>query len=363
MALVYTALGVAAGLLGEGLSGTLQKPAVLITFGVLLAVLSLSMFGLYELQLPAAWRDRLNAHHSSLSGGQVGGVFAMGVLSALIVSPCVSAPLAGVLLFISQTHDAVIGGLALFTIAAGMCVPLLLVGASAGELLPRSGAWMNRVKLVFGLMLLAVAIYLVQPTMPASVSMTMWGLLLVVGGTAMGAFESPLPGPHLGVSRLFRGIALILALFGALQFIGLASGSADPLRPLARLAEARAAGVVGQGPRFERVTSVEDLDRRIAAAGKPVVLDFYADWCVSCKEMESQTFTDPAVRAKLEQAVLLRADVTANTADDQALLKRFQLFGPPGIIFWDAKGTESSRRVIGFQKPKRFLRSLRAAGL
>jgi thiol:disulfide interchange protein DsbD len=366
MALVYTALGVVAGLLGEGLAAYLQKPAVLITFGLLLGVLSLSMFGLYELQLPSALRDRLNARNSSLSGGQMGGVFVMGVLSALIVSPCVSAPLAGVLLFIGQTHDAVLGGLGLFMIAAGMSVPLLLVGASAGALLPRGGAWMNRVKLVFGLLLLGVAIYLMTPALPAIVTMIAWGLLFVIGGSAMGAFEPAMPGPHMGAARLFRGVALILVLFGAMQFIGMASGSRDPLQPLARFAQAQAATVTNNASalHFDRVSNLADLDARIKASGKPVLLDFYADWCVSCKEMEAQTFTDPAVRAKLDTALLLRADVTANSDDDRALLKRFQLFGPPGIIFFDAQGRESvPARVVGFQEPPRFLQSLASAGL
>ena len=366
MALVYTALGVAAGLAGEGLAAYLQKPAVLLTFGVLLAVLSLTMFGLYELQLPAAWRDRLNARSAGLAGGQMGGVFVMGVLSALIVSPCVSAPLAGVLLFIGQTRDAVLGGLGLFMIAAGMSVPLLLVGASAGALLPRGGAWMNRVKLVFGLLLLAVAIYIVQPVLPGAVTMAMWGLLLVIGGTAMGAFEPPLPGPHVGPARLFRGVALILVLFGAMQLVGLASGSRDPWQPLAHFAQARgiaSAQAAEPAPEFRRVASVAELDQVLKTAGKPVMLDFYADWCVSCKEMETQTFTDPAVRARMARAVLLRADVTANNADDRALLKRFGLFGPPGIIFFDARGAESTTRVIGFQNAERFGQSLAAAGL
>jgi thiol:disulfide interchange protein DsbD len=366
MALVYTALGVVAGLLGEGLAAYLQKPAVLITFGLLLAVLSLSMFGLYELQLPSSLRDRLNERNSSLSGGQMGGVFVMGVLSALIVSPCVSAPLAGVLLFIGQTHDAVLGGLGLFMIAAGMSVPLLLVGASAGALLPRGGAWMNRVKLVFGLLLLGVAIYLMTPVLPSVVTMVEWGLLLVIGGSAMGAFEPSMAGPHMGAARLFRGVAMILVLFGAMQFIGLASGSRDPLQPLARFAQARAATFTASAaaPRFDRVMNLADLEHRIQAAGKPVMLDFYADWCVSCKEMEAQTFTDASVRAKLDQALLLRADVTANSDDDRALLKRFNLFGPPGIIFFDAQGHESApARVVGFQEPQRFLQSLASAGL
>jgi thiol:disulfide interchange protein DsbD len=370
MALLYTALGVAAGLLGEGLAAWLQKPWVLASFAGLLVLLSLSMFGLYELQLPSALRDGLSSQGDRMRGGQVAGVFAMGGISALVVSPCVAAPLAAALLHISQTGDAVLGGLALFVLAMGMSVPLLLVGASAGALLPRAGAWMEQVKHVFGLLLIAVAIYTVQPVLPALVAMACWGVLLIVGGATLGAFEPVAAGTHAGVARVVKGLGLVLALLGVLQFVGLASGGRDPAQPLARLAQARAAAgdasvsSTEAGPHFDRVTSVAELDQRLQAAGRPVMLDFYADWCVSCKEMEAQTFVDPAVRAKLDKAVLLRADVTANSDDDRALLKRFHLFGPPGIILFDAQGRElETARVVGFQDAARFSGSLSAAGL
>jgi thioredoxin:protein disulfide reductase len=366
MALLYTALGVAAGLLGEGLAAWLQKPWVLASFAALLVLLSLSMFGLYELQLPASLRDGLSSKGGRMRGGHYAGVFAMGGISALVVSPCVAAPLAAALLHISQTGDAVLGGLALFVLAMGMSVPLLLVGASAGELLPRAGAWMEQVKHVFGLLLIAVAIYTVQPVLPALVAMACWGVLLIVGGATLGAFEPIGASPHAGVARAVKGVGLVLALLGVLQFVGIASGGRDPAQPLARLARAGAGEAVAAsaGPRFERVTSVAELDQRLQSAGRPVMLDFYADWCVSCKEMEAQTFVDPAVRAKLDKALLLRADVTANSDDDRALLKRFHLFGPPGIILFDAQGHElETARVVGFQDAPRFATSLSAAGL
>ena len=369
MALLYTALGVAAGLLGEGLAAWLQKPWVLASFAALLVLLSLSMFGLYELQMPAALRDGLSSRGNGLRGGQYAGVFAMGGISALVVSPCVAAPLAAALLHISQTGDAVLGGLALFVLAMGMSVPLLLVGASAGALLPRAGAWMEQVKHVFGLLLIAVAIYTVQPVLAPLVAMIAWGVLLIVGGASLGAFEPVAAGAHVGVARMVKGFGLVLALLGVLQFVGIASGGRDPAEPLARLAQA-ATGATGAvaatnaGPRFDRVASVAELDQRLQSAGRPVMLDFYADWCVSCKEMESQTFVDPGVHAQLDRAVLLRADVTANNADDRALLKRFHLFGPPGIILFDAQGHElEAMRVVGFQDAKRFSSSLAAAGL
>jgi len=363
VALVYTALGVAAGLLGKGFAGDLQKPAVLATFGVLLVVLSLSMFGLYELQLPAALRDRLNARNETLSGGQLGGVFVMGVLSALIVSPCVSAPLVGVLVYIGNQHDALLGGVSLFSIAVGMCVPLLVIGASAGSLLPRSGSWMDMVKRFFGLMLLGVALYLVHPIVPALFTMLAWGALAIITGVVLGAFEPVTSKDYEGAARTVKGIGILFVVIGALELIGAASGGLDPTQPLARLA-ARGGTSADAGPHFDRVSSVAELDQRLQAAGRPVMLDFYADWCVSCKEMESQTFVDPSVRAQLDKAVLLRADVTANSAEDQALLKRFHLFGPPGIILFDAQGREiESTRIVGFQDAARFSASLAAAGL
>ena len=340
MALLYTALGVAAGLLGEGLAAWLQKPWVLAAFAALLVLLALSMFGLYELQLPAVLRDRLSTSGEKLRGGHYVGVFAMGGLSALIVSPCVAAPLAAALLHISQTGDAVLGGLALFVLAMGMSVPLLLVGASAGALLPRAGAWMEQVKHVFG-------------------------LLLIVGGATLGAFEAA-GGNRPGVARAVKGLGLVLALLGVLEFVGIASGGRDPAQPLARLAQARAgaSAAANAGPAFERVATLAELDTRLQSAGRPVMLDFNADWCVSCKEMEAQTFVDPAIHARLDKALLLRADVTANSEADRALLKRFALFGPPGLIFFDPQGHElEAARVVGFQDPARFGASLAKAGL
>lgn len=363
MALVYTALGVIAGLLGRGFAGELQNPIVLGTFGALLVVLSLSMFGFYELQLPAALRDRLNAKNESLSGGQIGGVFGMGVLSALIVSPCVSAPLVGALVYIGNQHDPVLGGIALFSIAVGMSVPLLVIGASAGTLLPRSGSWMEQVKRFFGLALLGVALYLVRSILPPLVSMGGWATLAIISGVVLGAFEPVTNTKYEGTARTVKGFGILFVILGAIELVGAASGGLDPAQPLAHRAQGGGSSL-DAGPHFDRVTSVADLDQRLQTAGRPVMLDFYADWCVSCKEMESQTFVDPTVRSKLDKALLLRADVTANSDDDKALLKRFHLFGPPGLIFFDAQGHElESARVVGFQDAPRFAGSLANAGL
>jgi thiol:disulfide interchange protein DsbD len=359
VALVYVALGIAAALVGHGLSAFLQNPVVLISFGVLLLLLSLSMFGVYELQLPGALRDRLTTVNAGLSGGQLGGVFAMGVLSALIVSPCITAPLSGVLLFIANTGSVVLGGTVLFLIAAGMSVPLLVAGASAGELLPRAGAWMERVKQVFGLLLVAVAFYIAGPVLPHVVPMLAYGALLIMAATTVGAFDPLAAATNVNV-RLAKGFGLVLAAAGVLLLYQVLAGPTVPAGASFGVANVSA----NAGPHFDRVTSVAELDQRLQSAGRPVMLDFYADWCVSCKEMESQTFVDPGVRAKLDKAVLLRADVTANSEDDKALLKRFHLFGPPGIILFDAQGRElETMRVVGFQDAARFSTSLSAAGL
>lgn len=376
MALVYTLFGVAAGLAGEGLAATLQTPWVLGAFALLLVLLSLSMFGLYELQLPSAWQSRLSDASGRLGGGRHVGVFAMGGLSALIVGPCVAAPLAGALVYISQTRDVLLGGLALFALACGMSMPLLLVGASAGSLLPRAGGWMEAVKRVFGVLLLGVALWMVTPVLPSWALMIGWGLLALLSAVLLGLFDRlPERGP--GIERLAKGLGLVLALVGAAQLVGVLSGGRSVLQPLAHLATnasavgvgaARAAIPERQGATalvaYRRVKSVDELDQILRSAGKPVMLDFYADWCVSCREFEQFTFPDPRVQARLAGALLLQADVTANDAADRALLKRYGLFGPPGILFFDTQGREqTTARVIGYQDAPRFLKSLTAAGL
>ena len=361
MALVYTALGVAAGLAGEGLAAALQTPWVLMAFALALVLLSLSMFGVYELRLPSAFTHRMTQASQRLPAGRVAGVCAMGGVSALIVSPCVAAPLAGALVYLSQTRDVWLGGTALFSLAVGMSVPLLLVGASAGALLPRAGAWMDEVKRVFGLLLLGVALYIVQTVLPAALVLVLWGALAIAAAVLLIA-----PGRgHRGQisGHVWRRVgAALFGVVGLLQLVGAASGGTDPLQPLAHLA--RGGEGAGMMPRFVAVRSVDELDAALRDAGRPVMLDFYADWCVSCKEMERFTFTDAAVQAKLGGALLLKADVTQNSPADRALLKRFGLFGPPGTIFFDGRGREvADARVIGFQNTRRFLETLRTAGL
>ena len=357
MAIVYTAFGIAAGLVGEGLAAALQTPWVLGAFAIGLLVLAASMFGFFELQLPGAMQGSVQRASQRLPAGRVAGVFAMGGVSALLVSPCVVAPLAGALVYLSQTRDVALGGSALFSLASGMSVPLLVLGASQGALLPRAGPWMEGIKQFFGVLLVGVAIWTVQPVLPVALALALWGALLVGSAVALAAFG------RAGRPPVWRwALAAVAGLIGLLQLVGAASGGSDPLQPLAHLRQGGSAQPLAVS--FVPVRNVAELDQALRTAGRPVMLDFYADWCVSCKEMERFTFAEPSVQARLAGALLLKADVTANNVQDRELLKRFQLFGPPGTIFFDAKGLEvPGTRVIGFQDSARFLQTLQAAGL
>ena len=354
MALTYAVAGVAAGLSGAMLSAALQNPWVVGAFAAVFVALALAMLGVYELQLPVALQSRLANASNRMHGGHAAGVFSMGVLSALILGPCVAAPLAGALLYIGQSRDVVLGGSALFAMALGMGVPLLAVGASAGTLLPKAGPWMDTVKRFFGVLLLGVAIYLVSPFISVSVQMFLWGALLIAMAIYLRVID-PLPSDAHGFQRFAKGIGMVALIVGVAYLVGAFSGSRDILQPLSGLRVSAVEGGPAETP-FQRVNSPSELDARIgAAAGRTVMLDFYADWCVSCKEMERFTFGDERVKAKLRDMVLLQADVTANTAEHAALLKRFRLFGPPGIIFFDREGREiRALRVIGFQPAERF---------
>jgi thioredoxin:protein disulfide reductase len=360
MAITYAIAGVIAGLSGALLSTALQNPWVLGTFAIIFVLLSLSMFGFYDLQLPASAQSALTAKSNRLPGGKLLGVTFMGVLSALIVGPCVAAPLAGALVYLSKSRDIVLGGTALFVMALGMGLPLLLVGASAGALLPRAGAWMESVKRFFGVLLLAVAIWLITPVIPTWAVMLLWAFLLIGSAMFLHAIDS-LPDQASGFRRLWKGVGIASLVGGISMLIGAMSGATDPLQPLAALGGAKPHAT--SEAQFQRVKSVAELDQRIATAkGKYVLLDFYADWCVSCKEMERFTFADAKVQAKLKDTILLQADVTANSADDKALLQRFGLFGPPGIILFDRDGKEiKSFRVIGYQPSEQFLAELSRA--
>lgn len=362
MSVVYTALGVAAGLSGAGLAAWLQTPWILTLFAILLAVLALAMFDAFTFQMPSGIQARLAERSSRIPGGRYTGALLMGALSALIVGPCVAAPLAGALLYISQTGDVVLGGSALFAMAWGMGVPLLIVGTSSGALLPKAGPWMDGVKRLFGMLLLATAWWMLIPVVPTWVQMTGWAFLAIVGAVMLRAFDALPAGA--GSARMFgKGIGLLLALAAAAWLIGAASGGRDVLQPLSHfasggLAASGAAAHAGE-LQFKRVRNNAELDALLAASTQPVMLDFYADWCVSCREMERFTFTDPGVAQRMAGMLLVQADVTANNADDRALLKRFRLFGPPGIMFFEPGGKElPDARVVGFQDAKRFTESL-----
>jgi len=335
MALTYAAAGIGAAYAGSLFAVYLQNVWVLGAFALVFVLLALSMFGVYELQLPGFLHTHLHARQERLRGGRIASVAAMGVFSAVIVSPCVSAPLAGTLLQISRSGDVVLGGAALFALATGMGLPLIAVGVSEGALLPKAGAWMVAVRQLFGVLLLAVALWIVSPALPRLAEVLAWVALLI-------------------------GAAIYMWRFGR---IGKVSAVAAALGAIAVFATASPGSLIGAPPTaWTPVKSVGDLETKLALAGRPAMLDFYADWCVSCKEMEKLTLADATVRQRLGEMLLLQADVTAASAADRELLKRFSLYGPPGIIFFDAQGREiPGLRVIGYQPPERFLKTLAAA--
>lgn len=372
MSIVYTVLGVAAALIGASLAIWLQTPWVLTVFAIILALLALAMFDVFTVQTPVGMQSALNQRLSRLPGGKYGGVFAMGMVSALIVGPCVAAPLAGVLLFISQTGDLVLGAAALFALAWGEGLLLLLVGATSGRLMPKAGPWMEGIKRLFGVLLFATAWWMVQPVVQDWVAMLGWALLAAWAATLLGAFEAIPEGAGPG-RYLNKALGLLMALWAGVLVISLAAGGRDLLAPLTVFTPTLSNSVAAAGPgvgaggarglagatgaaggvvkeQFTQVKSVVELDRLLANTDRPVMLDFYADWCVSCIQMEKFTFTDPTVAQRMSEMLLVQADVTGNTADDRELLKRFRLFGPPGIIFFDKQGKElDGARVVGFK--------------
>ncbi|HEM8495655.1 thiol:disulfide interchange protein [Burkholderia multivorans] len=368
MALVYTVLGIAAALIGQSLGAWLQNPWVLGAFAVLLTAFAVSLISGKDIALPQRWQNGAAEASGARQGGHFAAVAAMGALSALVVGACMTAPLFAVLAFIAHTGNAWLGGAALFAMGMGLGVPLLVVGVGAGTLLPRAGAWMDGVKVFFGIVLLAAALWIVWPVLGGGLKMMLAALWLLVAAAALGLF-TPNAGAVSIWRRLARGLGAALAIWAATLLVGLAAGSTDPVKPLAVLASRAAApggdaaaAAAHEGPAFAAVRSSGELDALLKTSAQPVMLDFYADWCVSCKEMERLTFTDARVQARLAQLHLVRADVTANNADDQALLKRFGLFGPPGIIFFDRNGKEIAR-VVGYQAAETFLRSLDRAAV
>lgn len=346
MAFTYAAVGTLVGLFGASLNlqAALQSPMVLIVFAAVFVLLSFSMFGFYELQLPRSWQNRLDSLGRKTGGGKHLGVVVMGSLSSLVVSPCVSAPLAGALVYISSTGDALLGGSALLALGLGMGLPLIVIGASGGHLLPKAGAWMNAVKAVFGVGLLAVAIWLLERVIPAGATLLLWAALAVGAGVYLGALDFS---RREGWGQLWKATGALCLVYGVLLMIGAASGAENPLKPLERFADRGSTMVAGQSRELEwhPVSNLEELELGLAAAGaagQPALLDLYADWCVSCKVMERSVFPDPAVESQLRQFWLLRADVTDNNEADKALMDRYGLFGPPSMVFFAEDNSEMS---------------------
>ncbi len=357
-ALAYSVFGVLAGLFGGNLQAMFQEPKVIVAFSALFVVLALSMFGVFSLQMPESIQTRVALLSNKQHGGTLTGAALMGALSALIVGPCVAAPLAGALIYIGQTGDAFLGWVALFSLGLGMGIPLIAIGASAGKLLPRAGIWMNSVKAGFGVGLLGIAAWLLERILPAAASMFLWAMLLIIPAIYLGALDA-LPHPASGWRKLWKGVGVAMLAYGVLLLIGVASNGTDPLQPLRGIHAAGAGEALPSSLAFRKVKSLGELNREIAkalAAGQWVMLDLYADWCVSCQEMERYTFNDAKVRSALSQVVLLQADVTENSADDRALLKSFALIGPPATLFFGPDREERKAfRVVGYMDAEDFL--------
>ncbi len=364
-ALTYTVFGVLAALFGSNLQATFQQPWIIALFSGIFVLLSLSMFGFYNLEMPASIQTRLHNSSDKHRDGSFWSAAIMGSLSSLIVGPCVAAPLAGALIYIGQTGNAVLGGIALFAMGFGMGIPLLILGASAGKLLPKAGRWLNATKAVFGVIMLAVALWMLDRILPPDVSMFLWALLLIIPAIYLNAID-PLSENAGGWKKLWKGTGVVMLTYGVLLLIGLGMGNHNPLKPLQGLSIASTAEAGGDLP-FVKIASLQELENRIETAAlnnQPVMLDFYADWCVSCKEMEAYTFAHPEVKQELNRFVLLKADVTANNAEHQALLRKFNLVGPPATLFFGADLAEKQHlRVIGYQDADAFLNILRQVDL
>ena len=358
-ALTYTVFGILAALFGSNLQTTFQQPWIIGLFSAIFVILSLSMFGFYHLELPKSLQVKLHNSSERHRDGSLWGAAIMGALSSLIVGPCVAAPLAGALIYIGQTGNAMLGGSALFMMGMGMGIPLLLLGASAGKLLPKAGNWLNSTKAVFGVIMLAVAVWMLSRILPATVIMMLWAMLLILPAIYLSAVD-PLPENSSGWRKLWKGVGIMMLAYGLLLLIGFSIGNSNPLNPLQGIA-LNAAQAAEPGISFEKVSSLAELEARIQQANanhQPVMLDFYADWCISCKEMEAYTFADPKVKQALAGFVLLQADVTKNSEDDKALLAKFDLIGPPGVLFFFNNKENAAHRVIGYQDADTFIKSL-----
>ena len=357
MAVTYTVAGVLAGLFGQNLQAVFQNPWIISAFVVVFILLALSMFGFYDLQVPSRLQTRLTEASNRQQGGGFWGVAVMGFLSALIVGPCVAPPLMAALIVIGSSGDALLGGSALFALSMGMGVPLILFGVSAGKLVPRAGPWMDAVKAVFGVGLLALAIWMLERILPGGLIMLVWGALAIACGIYLGALERIEPGSS-GWKKLWKSLGVLLLVLGILELVGAAAGGDYWLRPLEGVGGPARPAAVAHETEFVRIKSLGDLAgelERAAGAGQGAMFDFYADWCVECKRMERNTFPDPRVSGLMEGMRLLQADVTANDATDQELMRAFDIIGPPAILFFDRSGDEmKAYRLVGYFDPEEF---------
>jgi thiol:disulfide interchange protein DsbD len=352
MSATYAVVGAFVALLGANLQISMQSPWAVSLFSIVFVLLALSMFGFYEFKLPDSWQSKIAGTSRSQRGGHYWGAAIMGSLSTLILSPCVTAPLIGVLTYIAQTHNVVLGSLTLFFLSLGMGTPLLLIGTSAGKWLPESGAWMNAVKAFFGVLLLAVAIYLMSRVLAAGFTMLLWACLLVFSGIYAGALTYA----KTNAEKFAQGLGLLLLVYGALILVGVSAGSTNPLQPLRSLQAATPPEAVQQAQSLKQIKELI-----VRARGKPIMLDFYADWCASCKVMEATTLSDPKVKEALSHFELIKIDVTANSARDQKILDYFHVIAPPTYIFFNAEGEQQNQlALVGEVSVAEFLVSLDA---
>ncbi|MFW2612962.1 protein-disulfide reductase DsbD [Aliarcobacter butzleri] len=346
MSIAYTIAGVIAGIFGANLQVALQNPYVLVIFALIFVALAFSMFGYFEIRLPQAIQNRVNKTTDGKEKQGILGIAIMGFLSALIVGPCVAPPLAGALVYIGQTGDAILGGLALFVMSLGMGVPLLLIGLGAGKFMPKPGGWMESITKIFGIVMLGVAIWLLDRVLNASIIIYLWALLLLGSAIYLKIYQ------HI----LTQLITVVIFILGVILFVGAISGATNPLNPLEKFTSSKMTQVYDEKLIFKKVKNIQELELAIKNSNKPVMLDFWASWCVSCKELEEITFQDEQVINKLQEFTLLKADVTENNDEDKALQKKFGVVGPPALIFWDKDKNEiQASRIIGYKNPKDFL--------
>ncbi|HZF69527.1 protein-disulfide reductase DsbD [Sulfuricurvum sp.] len=360
MAVAYTIAGILAGLFGANLQAAFQTPWIITLFSLIFVVLAMSMFDLFELQIPNVIQSKITKISGSQSG--VVGIAIMGFLSALIVGPCVAAPLAGALIYIGQTGDALLGGIALFSLSIGMGVPLIAIGTSAGKFMPKPGVWMDNIKSIFGVMLIGISIWMISRILDENISMMLWGALAVFVAVNMGALEQ-IRGRCIRCQRANKkALGIIIFLYGMSLLLGGMAGATNPLHPLNPFLPNQVSASVNQPQHksFEKITSLQELDAILAQnKGKKVMVDFYADWCTACKEYESKTFSDESVKTAMDQYVLVQVNLTANDDKAKEISSKFGIFGPPAILFFDENGVhQKDADIVGFKEPQEFIKHL-----